>query len=136
MSYTTAVGTQLGSYMARWRADKNLSLRAAGASIHVSHSTWGDIENGVRKAGLVTLIRLSDLFDTPLETLMEWQGDPLIASKDDNERIERTARLMQQSQTHRRIADLLPLLQPKTADFVLTMIEGLILRESDQSGLE
>lgn len=122
--------------MARWRTDKNLSVRAAGSSIHVSHSTWSDIERGVRKAGLGTLIRLSDLFGLPVETLMEWQGDPLVPSKDDKERIDRTARLMQHSPAQRRIAELLPLLQPKTVDFVLSMIEGLIHRESDQSDQE
>lgn len=60
----------LGEFLRAKRRAEHLSLRDAAEEIDVSHSTLSEIERGLRRPDLETLVGISEAYGVPLDTIV------------------------------------------------------------------
>lgn len=132
MKYTVLVKEQtnqsdLGRYMAEWRAQQNLSMRAAAEQAQISHSTWADIENNKRPADTGTFVALSRVLERSIDDLVEMEGRhrPYRRSKAPGERAARITRTILDRPRLEALFDQSGDLQDQEIDLILSLAESL-----------
>ena len=128
--YTEIVGkrttTELGSFMARWRAQEGLTVEEAAGRLGVAKSTWSNLERNQRTASFETLVALAELTGRTVEDLARMAGLSVTRSRSAEDQARRVADLVDRLPHLGPLIDLLPDLTAAEVDTLLSVGESRV----------